>query len=129
MDTGGPDLVSPRLRSASRQVDSFYGLLARRSLGIEPPPSTPKPDFLLAAWKHVAQLPGASRAAALVEIGELGLADRELRHPAMIGPAQTHVALTYLAAKLNLPATQVLISHHSPAGATPPIFCRNPPPV
>src|SRR3546814_12749461 len=86
MDTGGPDLVSPRLRSAARHVDSFYGLLARRSLGIEPPPRTPKPDFLLADWQHVDQLPCARRAAALVEIGELGLADRELRHLAMLGP-------------------------------------------
>src|SRR3546814_1130765 len=66
--SGRPDLVSPRLRSAARHVDSFYGLLARRSLGIEPPPRTPKPDFLLADWKHVHQLPGARRAAALVEI-------------------------------------------------------------
>ena len=126
--SGRPDLVSPRLRSAARHVDSFYGLLARRSLGIEPPPRTPKPDFLLADWKHVDQLPGARRAAALVEIGELGLADRELRHLAMIGPAQNHVALTYLAAKLNLPATQFWLSHNAPAGVTPPIFSRYPAP-
>src|SRR3546814_5470144 len=126
--SGRPDLVSPRLRSAARHVDSFYGLLARRSLGIEPPPRTPKPDFLLADWKHVDQLPGARRAAALVEIGELGLADRELRHLAMIGPAQNHVALPYLAAKLNMPATQFWLSHNAPAGVTPPNFSRYPAP-
>src|SRR3546814_1668249 len=46
----------------------------------------------------------------------------------MIGPAQNHVALTYLAAKLNLPATQFWLSHNAPAGVTPPIFSRYPAP-
>src|SRR3546814_14873066 len=95
---------------------------------IEPPPRTPKPDVLLADWKHVDQLPGARRAAALVEIGELGLADRELRHLAMIGPAQNHVALTYLADKLNLTAPQFWLSHNATTGVKPHIFRRYPAP-
>src|SRR3546814_18726834 len=69
ISSGRPDLVSPRLRSAARHVDSFYGLLARRSLGIAPPPRTPTPHFLLAAWKHVDQLPGARRPPALDAVG------------------------------------------------------------
>jgi soluble lytic murein transglycosylase-like protein len=126
--SGRPDLVTARLRLAARYEDSFYGLLARRVLGIETPERMPKPDFLLADWKHVDQLPGARRAAALVEIGELGVADRELRYLAMTGPAQNHVALTYLAAKLNLPATQYWLSHNAPYGITPPVFSRYPAP-
>lgn len=125
---GRPERVSARLRTAARYDDSFYGLLARRVLGIEQPPAIPKPDFLLADWKHVDDLPGAKRAAALVEIGELGLADRELRFLARTGIAENHVALTYLAAKLNLPATQYWLSHNAPFGVTPPVSARYPAP-
>lgn len=126
--SGRPDRVSARLRSAVLYGDAFYALLARRVLGIEQPPANPKPDFLLADWKHVESQPAARRAAALVEVGELGLADRELRHLAMTGPARNHVALTYLAAKLNLPATQYWLANNAPIGVTPPLTARYPAP-
>ncbi len=125
---GWPQRVSARLRSAARYDNSFYGLLARRMLGIDPPPPPRRPDFLLADWRHVDDLPGARRAAALAEIGELGLADRELRYLAMTGLARNHVALTYLAAKLNLPATQYWLSHNAPPGVVPPVATRYPAP-
>lgn len=128
MALGRPEQVSPRLRTAARYGDVFYGLLASRVLGIEPPEKTAKPDFLLADWKHVENLPGARRAAALSEIGELGLADRELRHLAMTGLAENHVPLTYLAAKLNLPATQYWLANNAPVGITPPMSARYPAP-
>lgn len=125
---GQPQQVSARLRAAARYEESFYGLVAHRLLGLEQPPRPPRPDFLTADWRHVDELPAARRAAALVEIGELGLADREMRWLAMTGRPQDHVALTYLAAKLNLPATQYWLSHNAPPGVVPPLATRYPAP-
>ena len=126
--SGQPQQVSARLRAAARYDESFYGLLARRLLGLELPGRPPRPDFLTADWKHVADLPAARRAAALAEIGELGLADREMRWLAITGQPGDHVALTYLAAKLNLPATQYWLSHNAPRGVVPPAATRYPAP-
>lgn len=126
--SGRPERVQAYLRTAGRYGDSFYALLARRLLGIALPPRPDRPDFLTADWRYVEDVPGARRAAALVEIGELGLADRELRYLAMTGPADRHVPLTYLAAKLNLPATQYWLANNAPPGVTPPVFTRYPAP-
>jgi len=128
MACGRPYRIAAHLRSAARYGDSFYGLLAARALGLEPPPENELLSFIKADWNHVAELPGARRATALVEIGELGLADRELRHLAMIGKAEDHVALTYLAARMSLPATQYWLAHNAPRGITPPPSVRYPAP-
>jgi soluble lytic murein transglycosylase-like protein len=39
-----------------------------------------------------------------------------LRHQARIGPPSEHAALTRLAARLNLPATQMYLAHNGPRG-------------
>jgi soluble lytic murein transglycosylase-like protein len=129
MACGRPQDVSPRLRTAARYTDSFYGLLAAQSLGQTPAHSWSEPDFIQADWNHLAKISGARRAAALVEIGQLGLADRELRHLAATGDGSTYEPLLRLAARLNLPATQYWLAHRPPAGATPPMAARFPAPA
>jgi len=128
MASGRPQQVSARLRTAARYKDSFYGLLAARSLGLKQPAPPLRPDFILADWKHVETLPGARRAAALAEIGEMELADKELRYLAITGQPENHVALTHLAAKLDLPTTQYWLAHNAPDGVTPPLAARYPAP-
>ena len=129
MACGRPQDVSARLRTAARYGDSFYGLLAAQALGQASANSWSEPDFIQADWNHLAKLPGARRAAALVEIGQLGLADRELRHLAATGGDSYYEPLLRLAARLNLPATQYWLAHRPPAGATPPMAARFPAPA
>ena len=125
---GRPELVTPRLQKAARAPDSFYGLLALRSLGLDNPLDWTEPDFITADWNHLADIPGSRRAAALVEIGQLGLADRELKYLGSTTDVTNYEPLLRLAARLNLPATQYWLAHHPPLGADPPLAARFPAP-
>lgn len=126
--SGRPQLVSARLMVAARDNNSFYGLLARRTLGTDYAQDWTEPDFIQADWNKLANLPGARRAAALVEIGQLGLADRELKHLAAITDPTNYDAIMRLAARLNLPATQYWLSQRSPNGNPAPLAARFPAP-
>ena len=128
MAGGHPERVQARLRTASRMAETFYGLLASTSLGIAPPRPEQAPDFISADWKTISQRPNVRVATALAEVGELGLADELLRHQARIGDTQDHIALLHLAAKLNLPATQIWLAHNGPAGMKSDAATRYPAP-
>lgn len=125
---GRPDLVTPRLEAAARAPNSFHGLLARRALGLAPAQDWAEPDFITADWNHLQRFGGARRAAALVEIGQIGLADRELRHLAQTVPEANYSALLRLAARLSLPATQFSLAVRPPVGIEPPLSARFPAP-
>ncbi len=125
---GKPLAVAKRLEAAAARPDSFYGMLARRTLGLAQPLDWAEPDFITADWNHLSALPGARRAAALVEIGEIGLADRELKYLATTAAADNYPAILRLAARLTLPATQFWLAHHPPAGIDPPMSARYPAP-
>ncbi len=125
---GKPTEVAKRLQAAAARADSFYGMLARRTLGLAQPLDWSEPDFITADWNHLSALPGARRAAALVEIGEIGLADRELRYLAATADTGNYPAILRLAARLNLPATQYWLAHHPPEGIDPPLSARYPAP-
>ncbi|MFC3713579.1 lytic transglycosylase domain-containing protein [Sphingoaurantiacus capsulatus] len=129
MACGKPQEVSARLRTAASYGDSFYGLLAAHTLGQTSTNDWAEPDFIQADWNHLAKLGGARRAAALVEIGQLGLADRELKHLAATGDPANYEALLRLSARLNLPATQYWLAHRPPAGASAPMTARFPAPA
>lgn len=125
---GRPTAVTKRLQAAAARADTFYGMLARRTLGMAQPLDWAEPDFITADWNHLSTLPGARRAAALVEIGEIGLADRELKYLAATTPAENYPAVLRLAARLNLPATQYWLAQHPPEGIDPPLSARYPAP-
>ena len=125
---GKPVEVAKRLQAAAARADTFYGMLARRTLGLAQPLDWAEPDFITADWNHLSALPGAKRAAALVEIGEIGLADRELKYLAATSDTANYPALLRLAARLNLPATQFWLAHHPPEGIDPPLSARYPAP-
>ena len=117
-----------RLTQAATSVASFYGLLARRSLGVDQGLDWREPDFITADWNYLKEVAGARRAAALVEIGQLGLADRELRHLAATAPADAYPAILRLAARLDLPATQYSLATRPPVGLEAPLSARYPAP-
>lgn len=129
MAAGRPELVGPRLETAVKKApNSLYGLLARRTLGLAPAQDWAEPDFITADWNHLRNFGGARRAAALVEIGQIGLADRELKHLAQTVSEANYPALLRLAARLSLPATQYSLAVRPPVGIDPPLSARFPAP-
>ena len=126
---GRPQFSTERLQAAvARDRDGFYGLLAAATLGLEPNIDWREPDFIQADWTTLSRHAGARRAAALAEIGENGLADRELRHLAATTSNETYEPILRLAARLDLPATQYFIAQNPPSGQMPPMSARFPAP-
>lgn len=124
-----PELATERLLIAARRDPTgFYGLLAERQLGLTPKFDWREPDFITADWTTLSAIPGARRAAALAEIGEYGLADRELKHMARTTPDQYYEPILRLAARLDLPATQYWLAANPPAGLKAPMAARFPTP-
>lgn len=122
-----PDRVEPRLRSAARLKETFYGMLAQAALGIA---DATDGDMKLTAtdWTAIGAVPNIRRAAALAEIDETALAEQYLRYQARIGLARDHEALIHLAAKLNLPATQIWLAQNGPSGTRLSASARYPTP-
>jgi len=126
---GRPEQAGERLRSAlALDRTGFYGLLAARTLGITPNLDWTEPDFIQADWTTLSNQDGAKRAAALVEVGQLALADRELRHLAVTAEPQLYEPILRLAARLDLPATQYWLAQNPPPGQMPPLSARFPTP-
>lgn len=123
-----PDLIQTRLQAAAQYNETFYGMLARQALGIAS--ATDRlPDATAGAdWKALERRPNIRVAAALIEIGEDALADDILKYQARIGDASDYAPLARLAGTLNLPATQIWLSHNCPQGATPLVATRYPAP-
>ena len=109
-----PRSVAPLLKAAAASSESFYGLIARETLGME---------TKLAADPHairdpsIDHLPNVRRAVELVRIGEPGLAEELLRHQAKIGAPAEHHALIQLAKTLDLPAAQLWLANNGQYGA------------
>ena len=119
--------VQPRLRSASRLPETFYGLLASSVLGITLPASNANPGP--AVWQALSRYPTVRLATALAEIGETGHAETVLRHQARIGSPQEHGALLHLASLLKLPSAQLWLARNGPAGMEMPESTRYPMPA
>lgn len=76
---GQPDQVVPWLAQASEYGHTFYGLMARRMLGLPFPYDWNMDDRDRAALKALCKSPGGRRALALLEIDEDALAESELK--------------------------------------------------
>ncbi|TZG29129.1 lytic transglycosylase domain-containing protein [Sphingomonas montanisoli] len=127
MACGRPDRVEPRLRSAARMKETFYGLLAQGQLGMAARADI-QPRLTANDWAAIGAIPNVVRATALAEIGENALADQMLRHQARIGRAQDHESLVHLANRLDLPETQIWLAQNGPAGSVLSAACRYPMP-
>lgn len=112
-----PAAVTPLLKaaaSADESPESFYGLLARETLGM----STQLPPDRFAGFDPpVDQYPNVKRAMELVRIGEPALAEELLRHQAKIGEPSEHHAIIQFTKRLDLPAAQLYLANNGQYGA------------
>ena len=114
---GRPRSVERLLKAAAtaEAPESFYGLVARESLGLRHQARRPIP--FLGFDPPVDQLPNVQRAMELAKIGEPALAEELLRHQAKIGAPTEHHALIQLAKRLDLPAAQLWLANNGQPGA------------
>jgi soluble lytic murein transglycosylase-like protein len=103
-----PTLVNHYLRLAASGRD-FYGLLARAVLGrslVDADETAFEDSALQLALRH----PGARRAIALGQIGQIGQAEREIRKLAARAAPELMAGLVALAKSLDLPAAQMRLA-------------------
>ena len=120
-----PQSVQGLLKAAAASPESFYGLIARETLGAEtrlPPPSR-------SSTAAVDALPNVRRARELVAIGERRLAEDLLRHQARIGAPADHSALVEVARQLDLAGTQFWLATNGQRGARVEAASRYPMPA
>ena len=114
---GRPASVERLLKSAATAYEapeSFYGLIARETLGM---PTKLGTDPLAAYDAAIVQNPNVQRAVELARIGEPALAEQMLVHQAKIGAPSEHHALIDLAKRLDLPAAQLWLAKYGQYGA------------
>lgn len=109
-----PQQVQPRMQYAAKLPETFYGLLASESLGMEPIAKKAAKISKL-DWNALKDQENAFLAVALTEVGQTKLADEALRHQAKIGDARQHANLAQLAGSLNLASTQYWMGHYGPS--------------
>ncbi len=124
MNAGQPAKVSALLRRAAQRSDTFYGMLARETLGLEAPQAAINPMRSTA----IMDKPAVRAALSLHEIGENEFADALLRHQAALGTVRDYDSLLALTDTLDLPATQIWLAQHGPAGHNGGSFGRFPRP-
>jgi soluble lytic murein transglycosylase-like protein len=73
-----PDKVSASLRQAAKHPLTFYGQLAARALGIEPQVDWKAPKFTKAHGQLLLATRSGKRALALMQVGQVSAAEKEL---------------------------------------------------
>lgn len=107
-----PQAVEPLLKAAASSPESFYGLIARETLGT----ATRLPPAAGVSTASVDSLPNVRRAVELARIGETTLADQMLRHQARIGSPSDQPALLEVAKRLDLASTQYWLATNGQPG-------------
>jgi len=108
-----PQAVEGLLKAAAASPESFYGLIARETLGTETRLPPPHP----VSTASVEALPNVRRAVELAQIGERYLAEDMLRHQARIGSPGDHSALVEIAKQLDLAGAQYWLATNGQRGA------------
>jgi soluble lytic murein transglycosylase-like protein len=108
-----PRDVQPLLLAAARSQESFYGLLARETLGMTTTLPAPR---RLDPSSAVARSANVRRATELIAIGERALAEQMLRHQAKIGRPADQQDLIAVARTLNLGGAQFWLAHNGQPG-------------
>ena len=109
-----PKEVAPLLKAAARSPESFYGLMARETLGMDkrlPKSASPRDVGGIEA------LPNIRRATELMVMGRRAQAEALLRHQAKICNPAEHRSLIEIAKKLQLPGAQFWLAHFGQPGA------------
>lgn len=109
-----PQHIQSKMQKAAQLPETFYGLLASETLGMEPIARRAAKMAKL-DWASLKDQQNAVLAVSLAEIGQNKLADEALRHQAKIGDARQHANLAQLAGSLNLASTQFWFGHYGPS--------------
>jgi soluble lytic murein transglycosylase-like protein len=109
-----PQHIQSKMQKAAQLPETFYGLLASETLGMEPIARNAAKVAKL-DWTSLKDQQNAVLAVSLAEIGQNKLADEALRHQARIGDARQHANLAQLAGSLNLASTQFWLGHYGPS--------------
>ena len=120
-----PQAVQGLLKAAAASPESFYGLVARETLGAE----TRIPAARPVSTASVEALPNVRRAIELAAIGERSLAEEMLRHQARIGAPAEHAALVEIAKRLDLAGAQYFLATNVQPGASVDAAHRYPMPA
>ncbi|MFQ5983996.1 MAG: lytic transglycosylase domain-containing protein [Alphaproteobacteria bacterium] len=99
------------LRRATAYHDSFYGVLARRSLGMQLGFAWEIPTLTAHDLMTLMRVPAAVRAIALVQVGQDWRAAFELRRLNLPSEPGIARALLALAARLDLPSAQLRLAN------------------
>ncbi|MDB5359619.1 MAG: lytic transglycosylase protein [Rhodospirillales bacterium] len=105
-----PQKVDPLLETAALQPRTFYGLLARRMLGVEPDMRFGAKPLSDTEISQLESLPGGRRALALVQVGETDRAEAELRALTTRSAPGLADAIVALADLANMPALCLALS-------------------
>jgi soluble lytic murein transglycosylase len=127
MSAKQPSQVQSRLQAAARLPETFYGLLSSEALGMEPL-ARKQARVTKLDWGKLKKTENIQIAVALSQIGETSLADETIRFQSRIGDSNKHSELAQLAGSLNLPATQLWLSHYGPSNGTSDALARYPRP-
>ncbi len=98
-----PDQVNRWLGIAASHPRTFYGLLAVRILGLSSPLRWRPSASEAAALTTLTRLPAGRRALALVQVGQTGRAERELRGLAAAGGARLARGIMAVAGAADMP--------------------------
>lgn len=96
--------ISKWLKISAGYERTFYGLLAQRALGHDFTFDWDAPELTSARERHVESHDAGRRAAALISVNEVALAESELSHGAVAMDAKDREALMAYALNHNLPA-------------------------
>lgn len=107
--------IVPMLRIAAAQDRTFYGILAARQLGHRPDASWPRPALDGARAAALVREGHVRRAAALVQVGQIDLAEEELAFAHGKLKDADDPALLAVAGHLNIPSIEMKVAISSKA--------------
>ncbi len=125
MAAKNPSQIQRRLQSAAQLPETFYGILASEALGMEPLARKQARATQL-DWNALKKEENVQIAIGLNQIGQNKLADESIRFQARIGDSRNHGNLAQLAGALNMPSTQLWLSHYGPANGDSDALARYP---
>lgn len=124
-----PQRVNALLRSAARDEESFYGMLARETLGLSHTAAMVRENVSAKEWAQLSNRSNVRNAVILASLGRTTQADAVLRYEASVSSDADYTALVHLASDLSLPATQLWLAQRSPNGRKSAAYARYPRPA
>lgn len=113
---GHAELFNYWLGIAAKNPRTFYGLLARRTLGVDSYIEFDPQGFGKLEAQIMTGMPAGRRALALIQIGDTARAEAELRALSLRGSSEVQRAIVALADRANMASLSVQIAAHVAEG-------------